>query len=462
MHRSQYLPVDATWSVRGPQSSANLSARGNGPPRAPGQLYSHDGIEGKRRRHPLLAGWLGLALCLSSGNSWSAAFVVSNNNDAGPQSLRQAILDANSIPDPDTIVFDSGLSGSNIVLTSGFLPIDDSVSIAGLGMGQLTVRTDDPGMDIFRINASNAVVSISSLTVEGGQDGVSVRANNNKVTLTSVRLTDQKMDDGLEITGNNNNVLLTASIVEGGEDNVSVEATENVLRVVGSEIRNAREDGIEVDGDENTVRVENSTIHGNGDGQDPVPDDGLDIDGKRNQVSLIQVTVSGNKGGGLEVEGRQNTLLVSFSTITLNGGDGLINKKKTSTVIVRQSIISANSGRDVTGNVTSNGHNLFGNGMGGGNSVQGDIVGTGAAPIDAQLGVLDANGLAGLVATPSHMPLPGSPAIDAGDPCTTAPDDDQRGPGFPRVVGGLIDIGAIEAPSSREASGPVFCPPLLR
>jgi hypothetical protein len=39
--------------------------------------------------------------------------------------------------------------------------------------------------------------------------------------------------------------------------------------------------------------------------------------------------------------------------------------------------------------------------------------------------------------------LPGSPAIDAGDN-NNAPAYDQRGPGFPRIVNGAIDIGAFE------------------
>jgi hypothetical protein len=39
--------------------------------------------------------------------------------------------------------------------------------------------------------------------------------------------------------------------------------------------------------------------------------------------------------------------------------------------------------------------------------------------------------------------LPGSPAIDAGDNAG-APMWDQRGPGFPRIVNGIIDIGAFE------------------
>ena len=51
--------------------------------------------------------------------------------------------------------------------------------------------------------------------------------------------------------------------------------------------------------------------------------------------------------------------------------------------------------------------------------------------------------------------LPDSPAIDAGDN-TGAPDWDQRGPGYPRIVNGIIDIGAFEY----QGDGPG--PPTLR
>jgi hypothetical protein len=46
--------------------------------------------------------------------------------------------------------------------------------------------------------------------------------------------------------------------------------------------------------------------------------------------------------------------------------------------------------------------------------------------------------------------LPGSPAIDAGDN-TDAPDFDQRGPGFPRIVNGIIDIAAFEVQARNTA-----------
>jgi hypothetical protein len=45
----------------------------------------------------------------------------------------------------------------------------------------------------------------------------------------------------------------------------------------------------------------------------------------------------------------------------------------------------------------------------------------------------------------THALLPGSPAIDAGDPNFTPPPDyDQRGPGFVRVFNGRIDVGSFE------------------
>ena len=73
---------------------------------------------------------------------------------------------------------------------------------------------------------------------------------------------------------------------------------------------------------------------------------------------------------------------------------------------------------------------------------------------DPLLGVLQDNG----GPTQTHALLPGSPAIDMGDPTAIAgsnevPLYDQRGNGFHRVSGGRIDIGSFEVQSTdfREA-----------
>jgi len=58
---------------------------------------------------------------------------------------------------------------------------------------------------------------------------------------------------------------------------------------------------------------------------------------------------------------------------------------------------------------------------------------------DPQLADLASNG----GPTETHALLAGSPAIDAGNNAAGA-SNDQRGTGYPRVVGGTADIGAYE------------------
>ena len=71
----------------------------------------------------------------------------------------------------------------------------------------------------------------------------------------------------------------------------------------------------------------------------------------------------------------------------------------------------------------------------------GNLIGTAASPIDPMLGPLQDNG----GPTFTHALLPGSPAINAGDPGFVPPPDfDQRGDPFVRVLDGRIDMGAFE------------------
>ena len=90
--------------------------------------------------------------------------------------------------------------------------------------------------------------------------------------------------------------------------------------------------------------------------------------------------------------------------------------------------------------------------------LEGNLLGTNSSPVNPMLEPLADNG----GQTLTHALLPGSPAINAGDPAAVAgsgqtPLYDQRGMGFPRIVGGRVDIGAFEsAPSS---SAPVFTSP---
>jgi hypothetical protein len=102
--------------------------------------------------------------------------------------------------------------------------------------------------------------------------------------------------------------------------------------------------------------------------------------------------------------------------------------------ILAGNTVSGGSGPDLNGVLTSLGHNLIGDTAGASGFVASDLLN-----IDALLGPLQDNG----GPTQTMALLPGSPAIDAGDN-TDAPAYDQRGPGYPRIVNGKIDIGAFE------------------
>lgn len=69
-----------------------------------------------------------------------------------------------------------------------------------------------------------------------------------------------------------------------------------------------------------------------------------------------------------------------------------------------------------------------------------DLGGNQFSVADTKLGPLQDNG----GPTFTRMPLIGSPAIDKGLPGGTPPTFDQRFTGFPRVIGGRVDVGSVE------------------
>jgi len=81
----------------------------------------------------------------------------------------------------------------------------------------------------------------------------------------------------------------------------------------------------------------------------------------------------------------------------------------------------------------------------------------GSIPVDETTNIVGQDPLLGPLQdnsgpTPTHALLPGSPAIDRGDPSFAPPPDfDQRGEGFVRVVNGRIDMGAFEVQAGSDA-----------
>ncbi len=153
-------------------------------------------------------------------------------------------------------------------------------------------------------------------------------------------------------------------------------------------------------------------------------------------------------GGGLWSGG---TVTVTHSTLSGNsastsfaGGGGGGIAITGGVLTVGGTLVAGNSaprGPDVSGAINSLGYTLIGDTTHA--TISGTTTGnvTDAAATPLNLGPLQDNG-----GTTWTMALgAGSVAIDAGDPAFAPPPDfDQRGPGYPRVVGGRIDIGAYE------------------
>jgi hypothetical protein len=95
-----------------------------------------------------------------------STFTVLNNLDSGAGSLRQAILDANTNPGADTIVFARRIH--QITLTSGELKITASLNIQGPGADELAV-SGNAASRVFEV--ASGTVTISGLTMSDGLAG---------------------------------------------------------------------------------------------------------------------------------------------------------------------------------------------------------------------------------------------------------------------------------------------------
>ncbi len=222
--------------------------------------------------------------------------------------------------------------------------------------------------------------------------------------------------------------------------------TLNHVRVVG----NAANYGAGIDNSGGTLTIVSSELSGNTAGNY-----GGALENSSGTLNLINSTVSGNSvttsggsngGGALDSYGGSPHVLIVNSTIANNTAANATRSGiwyETGTLTIQNSIVANNNGANncqLDGISFSDGGKNIDNGTSCG---FGGAVGTNTDP---SLGALADNG--GFTRTLALQS--GSPAIDAGnnaeavdqngDPLTT----DQRGSGFPRIVGGTVDIGAYE------------------
>lgn len=241
-----------------------------------------------------------------------------------------------------------------------------------------------------------ALTTITNTTINGNQAGLGGGGIDNSGTLT---ITDSTLNDN-RTTGLHDGVALGYG---GGISNTGP------LTITNSTISN------------NITGNSGGALYGGG--------------------TITNSTISGNQavqgdGGGIYGSGSITNSTISDNRANGNGG-GI---SATGTLELGNTILKAGaSGANIFNNggtVTSHGYNLSSDDGGGFLTATGDQIN-----IDPILGPLQNNG----GPTFTHELLTGSPAINAGDPNFAPPPDfDQRGPGYPRIIGGRIDVGSFE------------------
>ncbi len=468
----------------------------------------------------LAVGVLALGLALSITNPVNAdTFTVSNTNDSGQGSFRQAILDANANTGKDTINL-SSMSGD--IETTSILPtVEGQVDIIGPGADLLSITT--PKLDTRYLNGLvrgltiNAPIEIyySSATFRDIEArGIIAK----RYQRSFLEFQDCVISDGVgmnisdtsvvasNLTIKNNTIGVTGFSLRGYTPGIEIFTCDNCL------ITNNDSHGLAIESDiiltdsiisnnggsaiisNQDVIIERSTITGNNSGVSldteyyyhwnygtHVRPGSLSIRNSlvsdNNEIGLLiyegvngsisNTTISGNGSFGVFNLGY---ITIDSSTVTKNNGGiennapvdlskipyrNILNGLPLSSFVAKNSVIAENSNSsnaDISGEIPIFvNHSLIQNI---GNSIYEDVIpGSNLIGINPFIGPLADNG----GSTQTHALLPGSPAIDAGDPAN-CPTIDQRG--ITRPQGAGCDIGAYEVKDNTSPFAICDLPPI--
>ena len=186
---------------------------------------------------------------LSGVQSLADTFVVTNLNDPGAGSLRQAINTSNGVPGPDEIIFQEGLEGT-IFLNVGPMSIQDDLTITGPGADKITIDADGKS-DVFAVwdfdDEINRVVEITGLRFINGnafEDGAIV--NYEILTVDSCEFINGNASLGGGAIGNRNiltvnSCLFDSNFAQDGGAIMNYEEASS-LSILNSKFRNNQAD----------------------------------------------------------------------------------------------------------------------------------------------------------------------------------------------------------------------------
>ena len=274
---------------------------------------------------------------LTAFSGQAQSITVTNTNDSGEGSLRNAVLLAEA---GNTIVFDADTNGDEIALSSEIV-INKNLSITGNGSA-LTLLSGNGANRIFVISGAQvALTNLAFTDAEAAQNGGAIAILNSTVTIEAsvfdgneAQGADAGMGggaiyaEGSTLTINNseftNNEATGTSgsggaILAGAGTNVTVtesEFTDNTANRAGGAIEGFSGAGT-------TITLTNTTLAENSTGSNPGNGGALHLTGAVNAV-ITGCTVTGNtaaaEGGGLW--NGSAIMTITSSAITGNTADG--------------------------------------------------------------------------------------------------------------------------------------------
>jgi hypothetical protein len=253
--------------------------------------------QSRKRRRSGRSSRRGGRLVLESLEGRCVPSTVTNLNDAGDGSLRQAIIDT---PAEGTVDFQAGLHGT-ITLITGELAISKDLIISGPGASVITVSGNHASR-VFDITAP-VTVAIAGLTITDGMtnDNGSGIFSSGALTVTDSTISgNYAPDSGGGIYNNSGVLTVTGSTISGNSASgpAGTEGGGGIYTFMG------------------TVWVTDSTLSDNS------ASVGTGINNYQGMVTVTASTISGNSasygGGGISNNG---TLTVIDSTLSRNSSD---------------------------------------------------------------------------------------------------------------------------------------------